>query len=73
MRLAIYIKGDVKRCTDVPAALRDAVALCREARRAHSLAFRHTAMSLTLPHASLPRARRRTTLLVARRTRWRCL
>jgi hypothetical protein len=36
IRLAIYIKGTVKRCTDVPAALRDAVALCREA-RAHMI------------------------------------
>jgi hypothetical protein len=48
VRLAIYIKGDKRRCTDVPAALRDSVALCRVThnsggREAHTIAlFAHT-------------------------------
>ncbi len=44
VRLAIYIKGSKRRCTDVPSALHKAVALCREVhnaagREAHTIAL----------------------------------
>ena len=44
MRLAIYVKGNKRRCVDVPAALHKAVALCREVhnaagREAHTIAL----------------------------------
>jgi len=58
VRLAIYIKGAKRRCTDVPTALRKAVALCREApnaggREAHTIALFALQFYDTLPRITV--------------------